>query len=100
MLRPNLTRWHAVTDASPPRAALLVSHTCHATAHLAPPAMSLAVVLDFAGAHSLYGLDTELAKHLGVERMEVFTGTAEFPFAWFYCDEKAWGGRPFGGRVV
>ena len=51
--------------------------------------MSLAVVLDFAGAHSLYGLDTELAKHLGVERMEVFTGTAEFPFAWFYCDEKA-----------
>jgi hypothetical protein len=51
--------------------------------------MSVAVVLNFAGAHSLYGLDTELAKLLGVDKKEVFTGTSEFPFAWFYCDDKA-----------
>ena len=41
------------------------------------------------GAYSLYGLDTELAKHLGLEKMAVLTGMAEFPFAWFYCDENA-----------
>ena len=48
--------------------------------------MSVAVVLDFSGEHSLLGLDKQLEDHLGVKGLEVHTGTADFPFAWFFCD--------------